>query len=64
MTNEQMQFNACRNAYEETIKNIAHEDANKAVIIEQLAQQLKAVTEERDGLKAKYEPEKNLEAVT
>ena len=60
---EQHQVNACRAAYEQTILNIAHQDADKAIVIEQLAQQLKAVTEERDRLKAEVEKKATLEVV-
>ena len=48
---EQQQVNARSQAYEQTILNLAHQDADKAVIIEIMAQQLKSAKEELAELK-------------
>ena len=53
---EQQQVNARSHAYEQTILNIAHQDADKAVIIEQLAQALKAAQEKIKEMTPKTEP--------
>ncbi len=54
---EQQQVNAMRNFYERQCANLATEGANMAIALESCAQQLKAVSEERDALKKKYEPD-------
>ena len=56
---EQQQVNALRNAYEQTILNMAHQDADKAFVIELLAQQLKVAQEKIKAL----EPKPELKAV-
>ncbi len=47
---------AIRNAYEQTILNMAHQDADKAAVIEDLAQQLKAAQARIKELEPKPEP--------